>query len=75
MTKPISQERIDWLRERLRVVDESLKFTRSAMHAANAYVAASHTSTELSRVVSELNTERAKIEVELQVLSKLVVGD
>lgn len=75
MTQPISQERINWLRDRLRVVDESIKVAKASMHMVNGVVAGGTNTDELHRVVIDLNIERARINIELHVLNRLVAGD
>lgn len=75
MTQPISQERINWLRDRLQVVDESIRVAKASMHMVNGVVAGGSNADELHRVVIDLSIERTRINIELHVLSKLVVGD
>jgi histidinol-phosphate/aromatic aminotransferase/cobyric acid decarboxylase-like protein len=71
MTQPISQERITWLRERLKVVEESIRIGTASMYAVQSGGAQRD---ELQRVVVDLTTERTRIALELRVLGTLVAG-
>jgi hypothetical protein len=64
---------MNWLRERLKVVDESIRVAKASMRMVNGVVAGGANADELQRVIIDLNIERAKMNIELHVLSKLVI--
>lgn len=71
MTQPISQERITWLQERLKVVEESLRIAHASMYGMR-YGGSERDG--LQRAVLDLGNEHTKINLELKVLESLVAG-
>ena len=69
--KPISQERIGWLGQRQVVLEASIKFAQSQMYAVQG---GGVERDELQRALIGFNTERVQNNIELKILSNLVVG-
>jgi len=72
MTKPISHERVTYLVERLKVVEEMLKIAKGGLYTMKAGGTAFD---ELRQAVGQLNIERSLIEIELRVLQNLGVAE
>lgn len=65
--KPISHERVVWLRERKLVVEECIRITSSEMHALTS---GGGVRDDLFNALREFNTERTKIAIELAAIEK-----
>lgn len=66
MTKPISSERVQWLNERAKVLDECIRITSNTLYNATAGGA---NFSEMQGVLRTFREERAAISVEVQVLT------
>ena len=64
--KPISHERVLWLRERKLVVDECIRLASAEMYSLTG----GNVRDDLFNTLREFNTERTKIAVELIALEK-----
>ena len=62
--KPISNERVEWLRERHKVVEECARIAASQMHALSGGAQRE----DLRIALQQFNAERIAISVELTVL-------
>ena len=69
--KPISNERVTWLNERLKVVELCIKKAQSEAYSMNATGSARQ---DLLCALAKFNTERVTIIVELSVLNSLEVS-
>ena len=65
MTHPISNERVEWLQERMKVVHECARIAQSEMHAMTSGGAVRD---DLANALKEFNAERIAIAIELRVL-------
>lgn len=65
MTHPISNERVEWLQSRAKVVDECIRITQSEMYPLTGGAGLRQ---DLSQALNEFNAERVAIAVELRVL-------
>ncbi len=72
MAKPISQERMDWIHERMKVIEPSISIAQSTMYAVRSGGVGGDV---LQQVLRSLHAERTQLSIELQVLKKLVVGE
>ena len=68
---PISEERANWIRDRLVVIEESLRIGKASMYGGSG---PGHSLNELQQAVLELGTERTRLSLELRVLNELVAG-
>jgi hypothetical protein len=69
--KPISYERAEWLKERLKVVNRCIELAKTNMYTLRG---GGVQRDELQEVLLTFNTERTSIELELRVLKEFVVG-
>lgn len=67
--KPISQERVTWLTQRLIIVERCIDIAKANMYAMSS---GGVRRDELQNVLMTLNTERVAIEIELHVLNEMV---
>ena len=65
MTKPISHERVVWLRERKLVLDECIRLAQAEMHAMTSGGAMRD---DLYNALRQFNVERTTLTIELNAL-------
>ena len=70
MTKPISNERVEWLRERMKILDECIRISQTEMYAMSGGGAQRD---DLTNALRAFNTERMGIAIELRALNKFGV--
>lgn len=71
MTKPISNERVEWLKARNTILDECIRIAQSEMYAMNGGGAQRD---DLTHALREFTTERMAIAIELRALQKFGVA-
>jgi len=70
MTKPISNERVEWLKERATILDECIRISSTQMHALTSGGAQRD---DLLTALRGFNAERMAIAIELSALKKFGV--
>lgn len=70
MTNPISNERVEFLRARIKVIDECIRIAQTEMYALNGGGAQRD---DLANALRHFNTERMGIAIELRALEKFGV--
>lgn len=70
MMKPISNERVEWLRSRTTILDECIRISQSEMYAMNGGGAQRE---DLTHALRDFSSERIAIAIELRALQKFGV--